>query len=138
MLDALQLHVAAENRIHDVVQDVRILDPSGHDNLLPLGPLGLHVVLPEVPLLLAGGSGPRPDPAGAAAGPAADLAAALLAVIAELVVGVLVYGAPAAEADAGDAFRRLGGPLLSLVVADVRKLVRTQPAQRLVHLVRHG
>ena len=53
MLDSLHLNVAAEDGVDDLVQDVRVLHFRLDQDLLALGTLGLNVVLPEVPLLLA-------------------------------------------------------------------------------------
>ena len=53
VLDPLQLDVPAEDWVDDVIEDVGVLHPGLHHDLLPLGALGLHVVLPEEPLLLA-------------------------------------------------------------------------------------
>ena len=57
MLYPLQLDVATKHGVDDVVEHVRVLHLGLHDDLLTLGALRLHVVLPEVPLLLAGLAG---------------------------------------------------------------------------------
>ena len=53
MLDSLHLNVTAEDRVDNLVQDVRVLHLRLDQDLLALGALGLNVVLPEVPFLLA-------------------------------------------------------------------------------------
>ena len=54
MLDAVDLDVITEDGVYDVVELVRVMYSGVQGELLALGPLGLHVVLPEEPLLAAG------------------------------------------------------------------------------------
>lgn len=53
VLDAPDGAVGAEDGIRDLVEVVWVLHFALHHQSLPFGPLGLHVVLPEVSLLLA-------------------------------------------------------------------------------------
>ena len=54
MFDAVDLHVVTEHGVDDLVELVRVVDPGVQGELLPLGTLGLHVVLPEEPFLPPG------------------------------------------------------------------------------------
>ena len=54
MFDAVDLDAVTEHGVDDVVQLVRVVYPGVQGELLALGALGLHVVLPEESLLPAG------------------------------------------------------------------------------------
>ena len=52
VFDSLHFDVAAENRIHNFVEHVRVFNLRLDQDFLALGSLGLNIVLPEVALLL--------------------------------------------------------------------------------------
>ena len=53
VLNALKLHFATEYRVDYVREHMRVVDSCFKSDLLPLGALGLNIVLPKMSLFFA-------------------------------------------------------------------------------------